>query len=80
MAKINSIQPDLVKIVLTGAPSVEDRIKVTDQGATAYLIKPIKSEELVRLIKEKLRSLSSSAPSMYIAYEFFLVLPENLGE
>ncbi|WGM88636.1 MAG: response regulator [Candidatus Bathyarchaeum tardum] len=52
--KMNKINPDMIKIVITGFPSIEDANKVMDEGATAYLVKPVKSEELVRFIDKKL--------------------------
>ncbi|MDG6222240.1 MAG: response regulator [Candidatus Bathyarchaeota archaeon] len=52
--KMNKINPDMIKIVITGFPSIEDANKVMDEGATAYLVKPVKSEELVKFIDKKL--------------------------
>jgi ActR/RegA family two-component response regulator len=45
----------------TGFPSLEDAIKVIDLGAAAYLVKPVKSEELIRIITEKLKSQEKAA-------------------
>jgi DNA-binding NtrC family response regulator len=56
LAKIHTIQPEMMKIAITGFPSLEDATKVMDQGATAYLVKPVKSEELVKMIAEKLKT------------------------
>ena len=55
LARINNIYPEMMKIVITGFPSLEDATKVMDQGATAYLVKPVKSEELVKIINEKMQ-------------------------
>lgn len=54
--KINKTVPSIVKIVITGFPSIEDATEVMDNGAVAYLVKPVKSEELVMMIKEKLKT------------------------
>lgn len=56
LAKIHTTKPEMIKIVITGFPSLEDATKVMDQGATAYLVKPVKSEELVKIIAEKLKT------------------------
>jgi DNA-binding NtrC family response regulator len=56
LAKIHTIKPEIIKIAITGFPSLEDATKVMDQGATAYLVKPVKSEELVKIIAEKLKT------------------------
>lgn len=55
IAKIHRTKPNMIKIAITGIPSLEDAIKVMDQGATAYLVKPVKSKELIKIIAEKLR-------------------------
>jgi len=55
LAKMHTEQPDTILIAITGFPSLEDATKVIDRGATAYLVKPVKSEELVRIIAEKLK-------------------------
>ncbi len=55
LARINQTHPNMIKIAITGYPSLEDASKVIDRGAAAYLVKPVKSEELVRLIAEKLK-------------------------
>lgn len=52
--KLHKKNPDMMKIVITGFPSIEDANNVMDNGATAYLVKPIKSEELVNFINKKL--------------------------
>lgn len=56
ITKIQATDPSMIKIAITGFPSLEDATKVIDQGAAAYLVKPVKSEELIRIITEKLRS------------------------
>ena len=44
-----------IKIMLTGFPSIESGVKALDEGADAYLVKPVKPEELLMIIKEKLK-------------------------
>lgn len=46
---------DAVKIVITGFPSLEIGVNALDAGADAYLVKPVKPEELLALIEEKLK-------------------------
>ena len=47
---------DTLKIVITGFPSLDVGVKALDGGADAYLVKPVKPEELLALIEEKLKS------------------------
>jgi DNA-binding response OmpR family regulator len=44
-----------MKIMITGFPSLEIGVKALDSGADAYLVKPVKPEELLLLIEEKLK-------------------------
>jgi DNA-binding response OmpR family regulator len=46
---------DTVKIMITGFPSLETGVKALDGGADAYLVKPVRPEELLMLIEEKLK-------------------------
>ncbi len=48
---IQKIAPGMIKIMLTGYPSDEDRIRALELGADYYLTKPIKSETLIELLK-----------------------------
>ncbi len=45
-----------VKIMLTGYPSVVTGIEAMDKGVDAYLHKPVSPEELILLIKSKLKT------------------------
>jgi len=55
LIKLQQTLPDAVKIMITGFPSLETGIKALDEGADAYLVKPVKPEELIALIEEKFR-------------------------
>jgi len=46
---------DAVKIMITGAPSVDTGTKALDEGVDVYIVKPVKPEELLSLIAEKLK-------------------------
>jgi DNA-binding response OmpR family regulator len=55
LIKLKSSMRDTVKIVITGFPSLEVGVQALDAGADAYLVKPVKPEELLMLIDEKLK-------------------------
>ncbi len=54
IAKMRSVRPEMKIITITGFPSIEDATRALDRGATAYLVKPVKAEELIDLVAEKL--------------------------
>ena len=48
--------PNAAKIITTGFPNLRDGIKFIEAGADAYFSKPVKPEELVLVVEEKLAS------------------------
>ena len=55
LAKMKDTMRDTVKIVITGFPSMEVGVRALDEGADAYLVKPVRPEDLLMLIEEKLK-------------------------
>lgn len=45
---------ETIMIMLTGMASTENSLRARSLGADAYLLKPVKPEELIKLVKEKL--------------------------
>jgi len=56
LTKIKKQLQNTIKIMITGFPSLETGVKALDEGADAYLVKPVKPEDLLMLIKEKMKS------------------------
>ena len=54
LAKLHKNTPKMVKIMVTGYPSLENAMEALNQGADAYVTKPVKPAKLLALIKEKL--------------------------
>jgi DNA-binding NtrC family response regulator len=52
--------PKMMKIMITGYPSIENAVEALNLGADAYIIKPVKPEKLLALIKEKLEEQSQA--------------------
>jgi two-component system response regulator HydG len=55
LVKMKKQLQSTIKIMITGFPSLESGVKALDEGADAYLVKPVKPEELLMLIEEKLK-------------------------
>ena len=47
-----------VKMIITGLPMIDLGNKTLEQGADALLLKPVKPEELISLIQDKLKKKS----------------------
>jgi DNA-binding NtrC family response regulator len=55
LARLHASRPETVLIAITGFASLEDASRVIDRGGAAYLVKPVKSEDLIRIIADKLK-------------------------
>ncbi len=55
LMKMQQTMRKAVKIMITGFPSLETGVKALDEGADAYLVKPVTSEELLKIVEQKLR-------------------------
>jgi len=47
--------PKMVKIIITGYPSLQNAIEAVNKGADGYIIKPVNMESLLNMIKEHLK-------------------------
>jgi DNA-binding response OmpR family regulator len=55
LVKLHGSEPRMMKVMLTGFPSLENAVKALNWGADAYLMKPINPKELLKVIEDKLR-------------------------
>jgi DNA-binding NtrC family response regulator len=60
LTAINETLPRMRKIMVTGYPSLENAVESLNKGADAYIIKPVKPEKLLTLIKEQLEQQSQN--------------------
>jgi DNA-binding response OmpR family regulator len=56
LSKLNQKIPDSVKIILTGSPTLENGTKSLDNGADAYMVKPVDPAQLVYVLGQKIAS------------------------
>ena len=47
--------PRMVKIMITGYPELENAIEALNMGADGYVIKPVKAEDLLKVVGEKVK-------------------------
>ncbi|MCL1976847.1 MAG: response regulator [Candidatus Bathyarchaeota archaeon] len=55
LAKLKVQLQNTIKIMITGFPSLETGVKALDEGADAYIVKPVKPQDLLVLLEEKLK-------------------------
>jgi len=47
--------PKMVRIIVTGYPSLDNAIEAVDKNADGYIVKPFKTEQLLSMIEEHLK-------------------------
>ena len=55
LTALKQTTPKMVKIIVTGYPSLQNAVKAINKGADGYIIKPAKTEDLLSAIREHLR-------------------------
>jgi len=55
LKRMQKTHPQMKKIVITGFASLDKGVKALDEGADAYLAKPVNPEELLSIVKQKLQ-------------------------
>ncbi len=51
---LKKFDPNLVRIIITGFPSLENAVQSINLGADGYIVKPFKPQKLIEQIKERL--------------------------
>lgn len=54
LTELRETTPRMIKIVITGFPSVENAIKAVNQRADAYILKPFNIEKILKIVKNHL--------------------------
>lgn len=60
LTELNDGTPKMVKIIVTGYPSLQNAITAVNKGADAYVIKPFNVDNVLNTIKEHLRKQEQS--------------------
>lgn len=67
LRRIRDRRPDLPVVILTARDAVSERVKLLDQGADDYLVKPFALSELLARIRARLRSGEATARTLAAA-------------
>lgn len=52
---IHDTMPKMIKIMVTGYPSLKNAVSALNMGADGYLMKPINPKRMLKFVKEKLK-------------------------
>jgi two-component system response regulator PilR (NtrC family) len=55
LTALRETTPKMIKIIVTGYPSLQNAVEAVNEGADGYIIKPAKTEMLLETIREHLR-------------------------
>ena len=62
LLRLKEKQPKMVKIIITGFPSLENVIKTVNEGANGYVLKPFDAKELLTIIRKQLDEKAARQP------------------
>lgn len=54
LTEMRETVPEMVKIIITGYPSLENAIEAVNRGADGYMVKPYNVDDLLRRVEETL--------------------------
>lgn len=55
LTKMHRAIPRMMKIMVTGYPSLENAVESLNRGADAYIMKPVDPKNLLKVVEEKLK-------------------------
>lgn len=55
LTALKETTPKMVKIIVTGYPTLQNAVEAVNRGADAYVLKPFKMENVLKTIKEQLK-------------------------
>jgi DNA-binding NtrC family response regulator len=55
LTALRETTPKMVKIIITGYPTLQNAVEAVNKGADGYIIKPVRSEELLKTVREHLQ-------------------------
>jgi len=55
LQEVEDTVPKMVKIMVTGYPTLENAVEALNLGADAYLMKPIDPQKMLQVVEEKLK-------------------------
>ena len=67
--RLEEKQPHMVKIIITGFPTLENAMKTVNEGADGYILKPFDIEKLLEMIKKHLTNKASEHISNWMEFD-----------
>lgn len=65
LRRLRVMSPRTMVIMVTGYPTIDNAVESLNLGASAYIMKPINPEELLRFIHEKIKKQQETQPGTF---------------
>ena len=67
--RLKEKQPHMVKIIVTGFPTLENAIKTINEGADGYILKPYDVQKLLEIIRKHLKNETAEHISNWMEFD-----------
>lgn len=67
--RLKEKQPHIVKIIVTGFPTLENAMKTVNEGADGYILKPFDIEKLLQMIRKHLTEKTAEHISNWMEFD-----------
>jgi DNA-binding NtrC family response regulator len=67
--RLKENQPHMVKIVITGFPTLENAMETVNEGADGYILKPFDVEKLLEMIRKHLKRETAEHVSNWMEFD-----------
>ena len=65
LRRLHMISPRTVIIMVTGYPTIDNAVESLNLGASAYIMKPVNPEELLRFVGEKIKEQEEKSITIF---------------
>jgi DNA-binding NtrC family response regulator len=69
LQRLKKNQPHMVKIIITGFPTLENAMETVNQGADGYILKPFDVQKLLEMIRKHLKRETAEHVSNWMEYD-----------
>jgi DNA-binding NtrC family response regulator len=69
LRKLKENQPHMIKIVITGFPTLENAMETVNEGADGYILKPFDTEKLLEMIRKHLKRETAEHISNWMEFD-----------
>ena len=67
--RLKKNQPHMIKIIITGFPTLENAMETVNEGADGYVLKPFDTEKLLEMIRKHLKRETAEHVSNWMEFD-----------